>query len=128
MRILLDTHFILWTLLEPARLTPQARAYIDDPGNEPVFSTASLWEIAIKKALGKPKFQADPRILRSAMLAAGYVELPVLGDHAVAIAGLPPIHKDPFDRLLIAQSSVEGILFLTADRIIARYPGPIQLM
>jgi PIN domain nuclease of toxin-antitoxin system len=62
------------------------------------------------------------------MLTAGYFELPVLGDHAVAIAGLPPIHKDPFDRLLIAQASVEGILFLTADRIIARYPGPIQLM
>ena len=128
MRILLDTHFILWTLLEQARLTPKARAYIDDPENEPVFSTASLWEIAIKRALGTPKFQADPRVLRTTMLAAGYIELPVLGDHAVAIAGLPPIHKDPFDRLLIAQSSVEGILFLTADRMIARYPGPIQLM
>jgi len=128
MRILLDTHFILWTLLEPTRLTPQVRAYIDDPSNEPVFSTASLWEIAIKKALGNPRFQADPRVLRSSMLAAGYIELPVLGDHAVAIAGLPPIHKDPFDRLLIAQSAVEGILFLTSDRVIARYPGPIRLM
>jgi len=128
MRILLDTHFILWTLLEPTRLTPQVRAYIDDPSNEPVFSTASLWEIATKKALGNPRFQADPRVLRSSMLAAGYIELPVLGDHAVAIAGLPPIHKDPFDRLLIAQSAVEGILFLTSDRVIARYPGPIRLM
>jgi|SRR5579859_2119412 len=128
MRILLDTHLILLTLLEPARLTSQARSYIDDPRNEPVFSTASLWEIAIKKALGNPKFQADPRILRSTMLAADYVELPVLGDHAVAIAGLPSIHKDPFDRLLIAQSSVEGILLLTADRVIARYPGPIHLI
>jgi PIN domain nuclease of toxin-antitoxin system len=128
MRILLDTHFILWTLLEPSRLTPQARAFIDDPNNEPVFSTASLWEIAIKKALGNPKFQADPRILRSTMLAAGYSELPVFGDHAVAIAGLPPIHKDPFDRLLIAQCSVEGILLLTADRVIDRYPGPIKLL
>lgn len=128
MKILLDTHFILWTLLEPSRLIPQVRFYIDDPANEPVFSTASIWEIAIKKALGKPKFQAEPSVLRRSMLNAGYIELPVLGEHAVAIAGLPPIHKDPFDRLLVAQASVEGILLLTSDRIVARYPGPIRLM
>ena len=128
MKILLDTHLNLWTLLEPARLTERARTLIDDPRNEPVFSSASLWKIAIKRAIGNSEFQADPRILRTTELDAGYLELPVLGEHAVAVAGLPPTHKDPFDRLLIAQSIVEGILFLTADGIIARYPGPIQLM
>jgi len=128
MKILLDTHFILWTLLEPIRLTPAVRSYIDDPANEPVFSIASLCEIGIKKALGKPDFQSEPSILRRSMLNAGYIELPVLGEHAIPIAGLPPIHRDPFDRLLIAQASVEGILLITADRMVARYPGPIRLM
>jgi len=128
MEILLDTHFILWTLLTPAKLSPQARTLINDPLNEVVFSTASLWEIAIKRAVGSPGFQADPRILRSTMLSSSYIKLPVLGEHAVAIAGLPPIHKDPFDRLLIAQASVEGILFWTADRVVARCPGPIRLI
>jgi PIN domain nuclease of toxin-antitoxin system len=99
---------------------------IENPQSELVFSTASLWEIAIKRALRKKAFQFDPRILRRTMLDDGYEELPVLGQHAVAVDSLPPIHKDPFDRILIAQAMVEGVTLLTDDAVIAKYPGPIR--
>ena len=128
MKVLLDTHFILWSLLEQRRLTTQARAIIDDPGNELLFSTASLWEIAIKRGLGKRDFYPDPRVLRHAMLKSDYLELTVLGEHAITVTELPPIHKDPFDRLLVAQCIVEGITLLTSDTVVARYPGFIQLV
>ena len=93
-----------------------------------MFSVVSLWEIAIKFALGRPDFQVDPRVLRRGLLDNGYRELPITADHALATAGLPPIHKDPFDRLLVAQATVDGIVLLTADQIVARYPGPIRLV
>ncbi len=86
----------------------------------------SIWEVAVKSALGRKDFQFDPRALRRNLLDNGYIELPLTSDHALAVQGLPPIHKDPIDRLLIAQATVEGILLLTADRQIARYPGPIR--
>jgi PIN domain nuclease of toxin-antitoxin system len=125
-RVLLDTHIAMWTFFQQRRLSVKARSLIEDRQNSLIFSTASLWEIAIKRALGKREFQFDPRVLRRAMLDDGYEELPVLGQHAVEVDSLPPIHKDPFDRILIGQAMVEGITLLTADPMIARYPGPIR--
>jgi PIN domain nuclease of toxin-antitoxin system len=126
MRILLDTHLFVWALTDPKRLSAQALLFIEDRRNKLVFSAASLWEITIKRGLGRIGFRFDPRILRSTMLEQGYEELPVLGSHAVAVDSLPPIHKDPFDRILIAQAMVEGITLLTADAIMAQYPGPVR--
>ena len=126
MRILLDTHVLLWAAGLPSRLSDEARALIEDPGAEVVFSAASLWEVAVKSGLGREDFRVDPRLLRRGLLEHGYVELPVTGAHAVAIDLLPPIHRDPFDRMLVAQAQVEGITLLTADAVVARYPGPIR--
>lgn len=126
MKLLLDTHILIWAAGFPDRLPKEARALIQDVDNELIFSAASLWEIAIKNSLGREDFAVDARLLRRGLLDNGYNELPVASEHAVAIDGLPPIHRDPFDRLLIAQSMVEGITLLTADEIVSRYPGPIR--
>jgi PIN domain nuclease of toxin-antitoxin system len=99
---------------------------IAHPGNELIFSVASIWEIAIKNAKVLDSFQASPSLVREALLENGYIELDVTGRHAAAIGNLPPIHKDPFDRILIAQAMVEGITLLTADPVVAQYPGPIR--
>ena len=126
MRLLLDTHLLLWAAGEPERLPDAARALIEDAQNEPMFSAASLWEVAIKSGLGRADFRVEARLLRRGLLENGYDEMAVTGEHAVATADLPPIHKDPFDRILVAQAAAEGILLLTADPIVARYPGPIR--
>ncbi|MGA2536931.1 MAG: type II toxin-antitoxin system VapC family toxin [Terracidiphilus sp.] len=126
MRLLLDTQLILWTYFQHRRLSMEARSVLEDRQNGLVFSTASIWEIAIKRGRGRKGFEFDPRVLRRAMLDDGYEELPVLGQHAVEVDVLPAIHKDPFDRMLIAQAMVEGITLLTVDPVIARYPGPIR--
>lgn len=126
MKLLLDTHVLLWAAGQPDRLPSKARKLLDDPRNEPIFSSASLWEIAIKSGLGREDFQVDARLLRRGLLDNGYSELPITSEHAVAIDGLPPIHKDPFDRLLVAQSMVEGITLLTADPLVAQYPAPVR--
>ena len=128
MSILLDTHVLLWAAFAPDRLPEQTRALIEDPATEVVFSAASLWEIAIKSGLGRHNFDVDPRVLRRGLLENGYTELPVSGVHAVAVDLLPPIHKDPFDRMLIAQAQIEGIMLLTADKTVGRYQGPIQVL
>jgi PIN domain nuclease of toxin-antitoxin system len=127
-RLLLDTHLLLWAAVEPELLSPAAQRLIDDSENQLLFSSASLWEVAIKQGRRRADFQVDARLLHRNLLNNGYDELPVTGEHAVALDGLPPLHKDPFDRLLIAQSMVEGITLLTADAIMARYPGRIQLV
>ena len=126
MRLLLDTHLLLWTVDRHERLSARARRLIGDPENEPVFSVASLWEIAIKHALRRADFRYDPRVMRRALLENHYDELPVTGEHAVAVATLPPLHRDPFDRMLVAQSIVEGITLLTSDPRLAQYPAPIR--
>jgi PIN domain nuclease of toxin-antitoxin system len=126
MKLLLDTHLLLWAAGRPSRLPATARKLIDAPSNELLFSAASIWEVAIKRGLGRSDFQADPRLLRRGLLDNGYAELPILSDHVVALDSLPPIHKDPFDRLLVAQATVEGITLLTVDTIVAQYPGPIR--
>ena len=128
MKLLLDTHLLLWVAADSVRLSAEARLLIGDPANLLHFSAASLWEVAIKKGLGREDFQVDPRLLRRGLLDNGYEELPVASSHAVAIDGLPPLHKDPFDRLLVAQAQVEGLLLLTSDPWVARYPGPIRLV
>jgi PIN domain nuclease of toxin-antitoxin system len=125
-KLLLDTQLLLWAAAEPERLPAATRRLIDDRRNQPVFSAASLWEVAIKSSLGRADFRADARLLRRGLLDNGYDELPITGEHAVAIDNLPQIHKDPFDRMLVAQSAIEGILLLTADPIVARYPGPVR--
>jgi PIN domain nuclease of toxin-antitoxin system len=126
MKLLLDTHILLWTAGTPERLSAAAREEIGNPENNLVFSAASLWEIAIKRGLRRSDFMADPRVLRRGLLDSGYIELPVTSEHAIGVDGLPPIHKDPFDRLLIAQAIVEGITLLTVDEVVARYPAPIR--
>jgi len=126
MKLLLDTHMLLWAAGQPELLPRAARALLNDQHNEPIFSSASLWEIAIKSGLGRADFQVDARLLRRGLLDNGYGELPVTSEHAAAIDGLPPIHKDPFDRLLVAQSMVEGITLLTSDPLVARYPAPVR--
>lgn len=126
MKLLLDTHLLLWAAGPSPRLSLGARRLITDGDNELFASTASLWEIAIKSALRRPEFQIDPALFRRNLLNNGYGELPVTGEHAVAVANLPTIHKDPFDRLLIAQSIVEGIMLLTGDPVVARYPAPVR--
>jgi PIN domain nuclease of toxin-antitoxin system len=125
-KLLLDTQLLLWAAGQPDRLPPAARSIIDDARNQLMFSATSLWEVAIKSSLGRSDFRADARLLRRGLLDNGYDELAITSEHAVAIANLPSIHKDPFDRLLVAQSAVEGILLLTADPIVAQYPGPIR--
>lgn len=126
MKILADTHILLWASDHPERLPKAARLLLSDSGNDLFFSPMSIWEVAVKGALGRKDFQFDPRVLRRNLLDNSYLELPLTSDHALAVQGLPPIHKDPIDRLLIAQATVEGILLLTADRQIAKYPGPIR--
>jgi PIN domain nuclease of toxin-antitoxin system len=126
MKLLLDTHLLLWAAGHPDRLSATASALLQDPDNDLTFSAASLWEIAIKRGMQRQDFQVDARQLRRALLDNLYQELPIAGSHAVAIDSLPPIHKDPFDRILIAQAMVEGITLLTVDPIVAQYPGPVR--
>jgi len=126
MKLLLDTHLLLWAAGDPSRLSDAASALISAPENELFFSAASLWEIAIKRGLGRADFKVDARVLRRGLLDNGYSELPIGSEHAVAIDSLPPIHKDPFDRILVAQATVEGITLLTVDALVAQYPGPVQ--
>lgn len=126
MKLLLDTHLLLWAAGEPARLSRKARSLLADPENELLFSPASLWEVSIKRGLGRKDFDVEPRLLRRGLLDNGYGELPITSDHVVAIDTLPPIHKDPFDRVLVAQSLVEGVVLLTSDALLGKYPGPIQ--
>jgi PIN domain nuclease of toxin-antitoxin system len=126
MKLLLDTHLLLWAAGEPRRLPKQARNLIDNPENELLFSAASVWEVAVKRGLGRDDFRVDARLLRRGLLDNGYSELPISSDHVVAIDSLPPIHKDPFDRILVAQATVEGVTLLTIDSVVSQYPGPIR--
>ena len=126
MKYLLDTHLLLWAAGQPERLSAEARDLLGDSDNTLLFSAASLWEIAIKQAMGRADFKVDARILRRGLLDNGYEELPITSAHAVALDTLPPLHKDPFDRILIAQAQVEGITLVTADEQVAQYLGAIH--
>ncbi len=121
MNLLLDTRLLLWAAGQPDKLPQEARDLLLDPANQPVFSAASLWEIAIKSSLGRTDFSVDPRRLWRLLLANGYRELLVSCEHTLAVNDLPPRHRDLFDRILIAQARVEGLLLLTADGVVADY-------
>jgi PIN domain nuclease of toxin-antitoxin system len=125
---LLDIHVLLWAAGTPERLPGDARAMIENPAAELVFSAASLWEVAIKSGLGRLDFRVDSRLLRRGLLENDYAELSGTGAHAVIVDLLPPIHRDPFNRILVAQAQVEGITLLTADEVVGRCPGPIQVL
>lgn len=128
MKLMLDTHLLIWTAAAPDKLSKKARKLIEDRDNEIAFSAVSIWEIAIKYALQRPDFNVDPHLVRRGCLDNAMTELAMTSAHAITAASLPPIHKDPFDRLLIAQAMAEGVTLLTADEAIARYRGPIRLV
>jgi len=128
MRLLIDTHLLLWAAAEPDRLPDPARETMSDPAAQLFFSAASIWEVAIKFARGRPDFTFDPSVVRAGLVAAGYVELPIKSVHCAATATLPAIHTDPFDRILVAQAIVEGITLLTHDKILAQYPAPVRVV
>jgi PIN domain nuclease of toxin-antitoxin system len=109
-----------------SRLPLAARQIIEDEGNTVLFSTVSIWEVAIKAGLRRADFIVNPRRLRDKLIDNSYEELPVLGEHALAVVNLPNIHRDPFDRILIAQAFAEGIVLLTSDKTVARYGGLVQ--
>jgi len=125
-KLLLDTHLLLWAAGQPDRLSAAARKQLNDPDNELLFSAASVWEIAIKSSRGREDFRVEPRILRRSLIDNGYKELPITSEHAVGIDALPGLHKDPFDRLLLTQALIEGVTLLTSDEKLARYPGPVH--
>ena len=126
MKLLLDTHLLLWAAGEPKRLPKGIRTLLEDKDNELLFSAASLWEVVIKSGLRRKDFRVEARLLRRGLLDNGYSELPIFSDHVVAVESMPPIHKDPFDRVLVAQATVEGTTLLTNDPVVAQYPGPIR--
>lgn len=125
MKLLLDTHVLLWAAAEPDRLKEPVRVMLSDPDNELFFSAASIWEVSIKSGLGRPEFSVDPNLLRRGLVDRGFLELAISAAHAAAVMELPPLHKDPFDRLIVAQARHEGFLLLTADEMVAAYGGSI---
>jgi PIN domain nuclease of toxin-antitoxin system len=126
LRLLIDTHLLLWAAGQPDRLSAETRGLLQDPVHDLIYSVASLWEITIKRGLGRPDFRVEPRVLRRGLRDHGYNELPITADHALAVDLLPAIHRDPFDRILVAQAMIEGITLLTGDPLVASYPAPIR--
>jgi len=123
MKYLLDTHVLLWAAA--GKLSSQAAKYIEDESNELYFSSASIWEIVIKSNLNRKDFKIEPLLFYRGLLQAGYFEMPISAKHALIVEGLPMLHKDPFDRLLLAQAISEQLMLLTADSNITQYTGPI---
>ncbi len=128
MRLLLDTHLLLWAVASSERLSPEARSLIEDPANDVYYSAASVWEIAIKSTLRRKDFRVDVPLLQATFPIMGLVELPVKAAHAVEVTRLPPVHRDPFDRLLVAQSLVEPMVLLTNDAVLQRYGGIVRVV
>ncbi len=126
MLLLLDTHILLWASGQPGKLSRTVRDLLNDQANTLLFSAASMWEITIKRSLNRADFKVESRVLLRGLKDHGYEELEIKSEHAVAIEQLPLLHRDPFDRILIAQATVEGATLVTADDNIAMYPGPIR--
>lgn len=126
MRLLLDTHILLWALGRTSMLPVAFRNELADPGNEICFSAASIWEIAIKASSGRVGFENNAELIGQEASAQGFVELPITARHAARVRGLPPLHHDPFDRILLAQALIEPVWLLTSDRMLTRYEGPIR--
>ncbi len=123
-RILVDTHLLLWAVSEPKKLPTQARRRIEEA--EVFVSAASIWEVSIKTALGK--LAADPTELLAELEPAGFRLLPVTGEHAAAVALLPPLHNDPFDRMLVAQAKTEPLILLTNDSVLGGYGDFVEFV
>jgi len=126
MTLLVDTHLLLWAAGQPEKLSRAARRVLDDPDVRLWFSAASLWEVAFKHSLGREDFRVEPVRLRRGLLDNGWRELAVSSEHAVATLDVPPLHKDPFDRMLLAQARVEGLSLVTSDELLSRYPGDVR--
>ncbi len=125
MKYLFDTHVLLWLAEDRLRQDSPVREIVESAFNELFFSAASIWEIAIKSSLGREDFQVDASLFRRALFDNGYQELPINGMHAVMVQELPNFHKDPFDRLLIAQARMEGMILVSADEQVIRYGGSL---
>jgi PIN domain nuclease of toxin-antitoxin system len=128
MRLLLDTHVLLWAIGNSPRLGAAARAMLEDVANEVMFSAASIWEIAIKAGLGRSDFAVRPEVIAQEARAAGFTELPVHANAAALVADLPLHHRDPFDRLLVAQAMAEPVRLYTADPSLTRYSELVALI
>jgi len=127
-KLLLDTHLLIWGVVSTRTLSVATKEMLTAPENELYFSVVSIWEVAIKRALGKDPTMVDPSLLRSVLLRSRYLEVPILSSHALATMTLPPLHGDPFDRMLVAQASVEGMILLTSDARLSEYLGPVRLV
>ncbi|MDP2863291.1 MAG: type II toxin-antitoxin system VapC family toxin [Desulfobacterales bacterium] len=121
MKLLLDTHILLWAAGQPEKLSKSTRILLTKPENSLFFSAASIWEIVIKLGIGREDFKVDPYRLRKMLVAHGYAELPVTAEHALKVDSLPLLHKDPFDRLLLAHARSEGMQLLTGDASVSQY-------
>ena len=128
MNLLLDTHLLIWAASMPERLSSAAFKLMEQPQHQLHFSALSLWKITIKRGLGRPGFIVDSSLFYRGLIKKGYTELVIESSHSLALDQLPPIHKDPFDRMLVAQAVFEGMLLLTTDSVVAQYPGPIRLV
>lgn len=128
MRILLDTHILLWALAEPKKLSKATRARLENPDSDILFSAASIWEIAIKSSLGRVSFSVRPEEIAAAAIDSGFRELPVRADAAALVATLPPHHLDPFDRILLAQAMSEPAHFCTVDKALAAYADLVRFV
>ena len=126
MRLLLDTHILLWVAGEPEKLPESARKMLLDERNFLFFSAANIWEIVIKSGLGRDDFKVDPHRLRKMLIINGYIELPITAEHVLRVDSLPQLHKDPFDRVLIAQARSEGMHLLTVDSAVINYGDPVR--
>ena len=127
MKLLLDTHILLWAASAPQKLPAKMRAFIEDANHDLYYSAASLWEIVIKNRLGRSDFVVDPRIFRTALEDHGYQAVPITSEHVLFVHDLPIFHKDPFDRILLAQASIEGMGLLTVDPMVIDYGGTVML-
>ena len=125
MHLLLDTHLLVWSMGSPERLPAGLAPMLEDPGHIPVFSVASLWELVIKATLNRPGFEVQPALLRRALLDAGWQELPVRAEHVFAVADLPPLHRDPFDRLLAVQAMADDLVLASTDPAFALFEGGV---
>ena len=128
MKLLLDTQMSIWSVARSTFLSSSAKRLLDDPANELLFSTVCIWEVSIKYALRKTGFDVEPRLLRRALLDRGDTELLITSEHAIAVASLPLIHRDPFDRLLVSQAMTEGLTLITSDSTLAAYGPPVQVV
>jgi len=126
--LLLDTHVLLWATITPKRLPPRLRDRIDDPTTALAFSVVSIWEVVIKAVLRRADFTVDAMAVLESLRDAGYREFMVTADHVLMVGTLPLLHRDPFDRLLLAQAMVEGATLITADEAVLRYAGPVELI